>query len=120
MNLEYKYCFFKAMANRNRLSILGLLKKGPLSVGEISSELEIEQSLTSHNLRQMIAWGFLRCETDGKRRLYSIDEVKTLPFLAVLEQNLPEYSNLCTCVILKGNDTCKHMEEDDEKKDNQD
>ncbi|MHA1970468.1 MAG: ArsR/SmtB family transcription factor, partial [Candidatus Thorarchaeota archaeon] len=42
--------FFKGLANETRLSLLRTLNKRPMSVSELCTELDYEQSRVSHNL----------------------------------------------------------------------
>jgi DNA-binding HxlR family transcriptional regulator len=49
----------KVLADRTRLSILGLLMEGPKHVGELNTHLKVEQSLLSHHLKILRQEGFV-------------------------------------------------------------
>lgn len=51
---------FRALGDRNRLRMVLILERGPLSVGEISSVLGLSQSNSSHHLRQLTDAGIVR------------------------------------------------------------
>ena len=63
----------KALADETRLAVVRQLMQRPWHVGELQSELGIEQSLLSHHLKQLREAGIVRSERDGKAVLYSLD-----------------------------------------------
>ena len=69
-----------ALSTPSRVQILGCLLDGPLSVGEITALLGMEQSAVSHQLRVLREADLVRVERDGKRRLYALsgDAVREL------------------------------------------
>jgi len=112
MNFRSYELFFKALSNGTRLEIISTLRDRPKNVGDISKKLGIEQSRASHNLRMLATWGLVRCETDGKQRLYSIDGRTLEPLLEVLDPYMDEYGEMLTeCGIMKGCKSCDHMED---------
>src|SRR6266498_2742047 len=62
----------KALGEENRLRILRLLFKEPLSVNEISERLHASQYNVSKHLRIMREAGLLETEKQGKQRLYTV------------------------------------------------
>jgi len=62
----------KALGEENRLRILRLLFKEPLSVNEISERLHATQYNVSKHLRIMREAGLLETEKQGKQRLYTV------------------------------------------------
>ncbi|MGB0839174.1 MAG: ArsR/SmtB family transcription factor [Chitinophagales bacterium] len=69
----------KAVAHPIRLGIIELLDQNKrLSVSQICTRLQSEQSLTSHNLKNMRLQGILVAERDGKNVFYSL-KVKDIP-----------------------------------------
>ena len=69
-----------ALSAPSRVQILACLLDGPLSVGEITELLGMEQSAVSHQLRVLREAGLVTAERHGKRRLYAIhgDAVREL------------------------------------------
>ena len=62
----------KILANANRVAVLRLLLNGPKHVWELSTELQLEQSLLSHHLKTLRKCGFVEAHRDGKAMLYRI------------------------------------------------
>ncbi len=69
----------KVLADRTRLSILGLLMEGPKHVGELNIHLKVEQSLLSHHLKILRQEGFVESTRDGKSVLYQLAQSYKLP-----------------------------------------
>ncbi|MBU0763062.1 MAG: metalloregulator ArsR/SmtB family transcription factor [Candidatus Altiarchaeota archaeon] len=102
--------FFKALSNRVRLSILDSLMSGEKSVSEICSLTGLEQSRASHNLRILSTWGFIKSKRKGKKVIYSLDRKNITPIMEAAATYLDKHEvKLCTCGILKGEKTCKHL-----------
>ena len=67
----------KAIANPLRINIIyALFIKSEMSVSDIQEELNIEQSLLSHNLRLMKDRGILVARKRGKNCYYSLKHKK--------------------------------------------
>lgn len=62
----------KVLADETRLAVVQLLMTGQRHVGEINSELDIEQSLLSHHLKVLRDAGLVVAERDGKSVLYRL------------------------------------------------
>jgi DNA-binding transcriptional ArsR family regulator len=67
------YRFFSTLSNPTRLAILESLREGPKNVMQISSHLEQEQSMISHNLKPLVQCRFVFVERKWKERLYSLN-----------------------------------------------
>lgn len=63
---------FSALAEPKRLSIVELLREGPLSVGDISLRLELKQPQTSKHLRILCEVGLVEMRADANRRIYKL------------------------------------------------
>ena len=73
VKLEKAAAFLKIVANPVRLSIVYLLQDDThLSVGEICSQLDAEQSLVSHHLLNLKEKGVLDSKKEGRNVLYSL------------------------------------------------
>lgn len=69
--------FFKALADANRLKIIGLLASAPLSVEEIAGRLNISSSTVSHHLAKLSKAGLVSAKAEGYYNVYRLEE-KTL------------------------------------------
>lgn len=112
ISVSYKM-FFKAFSNETRFGIIKLLKEsGPKNVNEMCRELKFEQSRVSHNLKSLVACGFVHCEWKGKNRVYSLDKKHILPILRNVDKHIERYhERLHTCGILKGKKSCQYVKE---------
>ena len=93
----------KVFSNPTRLEILNLLReRGRMNVTQICSELGLEQTHVSHNLRCLGFCGLVTACREGKSRIYSINEQTMLPLLKIVNEHLKKYaSNLLTCDALE-------------------
>jgi ArsR family transcriptional regulator len=62
------------IAEKNRLRILCILKKGEKCVCEIWQDLDIAQNLASHHLKVLKDAGLLNFRKDGMNIFYSINK----------------------------------------------
>lgn len=65
--------FFKALADANRLRVVGLLAQRAHSVEELARILELRPSTVSHHLAKMAAVGLVKSSTRGHYHLYALD-----------------------------------------------
>ena len=83
--------FFKALADANRLKIVGLLAKKPLSVEELSSLLGIGPSTVSHHLGKLSEAGLVSGRAEGYYNVYRL-ETETVEKMAqklLAQETLP-------------------------------
>lgn len=64
--------FFKALADANRLKIVGHLAKQPCSVQKLAELLEVSESTTSHHLARLSEVGLVSARADGHYYIYSL------------------------------------------------
>jgi DNA-binding transcriptional ArsR family regulator len=57
----------------HRRALLGLLRQGPRTVGQLVEGLGLTQPATSKHLRVLRDAGLVRVTTDGPRRIYELD-----------------------------------------------
>ena len=76
---------FKVISDPTRLSILFLLQKEELSVGNIVLALDMEQSAISHQLKILKDSRLVKTRREGKSMVYSLDD---LHVFSILEQVL--------------------------------
>jgi len=82
--------FFKALADENRLKIIGLLAQKPSSVEALADALGLSVSTTSHHLSRLAKSGLVSARTDGHYYIYSLDTDK----LREMSQQLLHEENL--------------------------
>ena len=112
IRISYKM-FIRAFSNETRFEIIKLLKdKGPKSVNDICKELGFEQSRVSHNLKSLVACGFVHAESNGKSRIYALDKKHIIPILNNIDKHIEKYhERLENCGILKGKKSCQYVRE---------
>jgi predicted transcriptional regulator len=66
--------FFKALADANRLKIIGLLAQQPYSVEELAALLELKPSTVSHHLAKLAQVGLVSARTESYYNVYQLDE----------------------------------------------
>ncbi len=80
--------YLKVIAHPTRLEIIQLLDgKRTLTVTQICSKLEIEQSLVSHHLASMRNKGVLKADREGINISYSILDPKVMDIVQVAMQS---------------------------------
>ena len=65
--------FFKAMADANRLRILGLLAQENLTVGQLSEMLELRPSTVSHHLSKLAEVGLVSAKASSYYNIYQLE-----------------------------------------------
>jgi DNA-binding transcriptional ArsR family regulator len=64
----------QALATPSRVRILGQLREGPNSVGELADAVGMEQSAVSHQLRLLRHLGLVVATRRGKRIVYALHD----------------------------------------------
>ncbi len=73
-----------------------------MNVSQISSELALEQTHVSHNLKCLAFCGLVTSSREGKSRVYSANNQTVLPLLKIIDNHLKKYAgNLFTCDALE-------------------
>ncbi len=75
--------YFSALSNPTRLAIILSLLKGEKCVKELVKELRVEQSVVSHNIRQLAEAGLLKQRREAKFVFVSLTD-KAYPLLKLL------------------------------------
>ena len=72
--------FFKALANDNRLKIVGLLAQQEYTGEELATILSIQPATVSHNLARLAEIGLVSARADGYYSVYalSVERLRTL------------------------------------------
>jgi predicted transcriptional regulator len=86
--------FFKALADENRLKIIGLLAQHPYTVEKLAETLYLGVSTTSHHLSRLTKTGLVSARADGHYYVYSlqIDTLKRMAQHLLRDEELPRLS----------------------------
>ena len=66
--------FFKALADANRLKIVGLLAQHPYSGEELAALLDLKPSTISHHLSKLAEVGLVSARAEGYYSVYQLEE----------------------------------------------
>ena len=83
--------FFKALADENRLKIIGFLAQRPYSVEKLAEALDLSVSTTSHHLSRLAKAGLVSARTEGHYYIYSLqtDTLRSMSQHLLQEESLP-------------------------------
>jgi DNA-binding transcriptional ArsR family regulator len=108
---ETCYMFFSTLSNPTRLAILELLRNSSRSVTEISSLLNQEQSMISHNLRPLEKCGFVFVERKKKERIYSLNKETMEPLFKIFTYHADKFCDVKgKCLTVKSLERKKKKE----------
>lgn len=66
--------FFKALADANRLKIVGLLAEKPYSVEELAAVLQLKPPTISHHLAKLAEVGLVKSHAESYYNVYQLDQ----------------------------------------------
>ncbi|MBN2118575.1 MAG: metalloregulator ArsR/SmtB family transcription factor [Anaerolineales bacterium] len=66
--------FFKALADKNRLKIVGLLVERSYSVEELSELLQLKPPTVSHHLAKLVEAGLVKSHAESYYNVYQLDQ----------------------------------------------
>ena len=66
--------FFKALADSNRLKIVGLLAEKSYSVEELAELLQLKPSTVSHHLSRLSEAGLVKARSESYYNVYHLDQ----------------------------------------------
>ena len=66
--------FFKALADANRLKIVGLLAQQPYSVEQLAALLGLRPSTVSHHLSKLVKAGLVSARADSYYNVYQLEQ----------------------------------------------
>jgi predicted transcriptional regulator len=86
--------FFKALADQNRLIMVGLLAQRPYSVEELADTIGLSVSTTSHHLGKLARAGLVAARVDGHYYVYSLqtEALKSMAQRLLQDEALPRLS----------------------------
>lgn len=87
--------FFKALADENRLKIVGLLAQDSYSGEMLAERLDIKPATVSHHLARLAEAGLVEARMDGHAKLYRLrlEVVHTLANRLLAHDTLPAAAN---------------------------
>jgi len=99
MKTSAYYPFFKKLANPLRIRIISGLAGKEKTVGELSKDLEVEQSKLSHALKELSGCSIVSAKRKGKNMIYSVSKT-VIPILKMIDK----HSQVCCkcCAYRKG------------------
>lgn len=71
---EELVAFFKALADTNRLKIVGLLAQQPYSVEQLAAILDLRPSTVSHHLSKLSEVGLVSAKADSYYNVYQLEK----------------------------------------------
>jgi len=71
---EEMVTFFKALADKNRMKIVGLLAEKSYSVGELAEMLQLKPPTVSHHLAKLVEAGLVRSHSESYYSVYQLDQ----------------------------------------------
>ena len=83
--------FFGTLVSESRLKIINLLRKCKKNVSEIIKELDMEQTMVSHDLERLRRCGFVEVKNVGKFRYYKLNEKTIKPLMNIIDKHMAEY-----------------------------
>jgi DNA-binding transcriptional ArsR family regulator len=85
-----------ALATASRVQILARLRAGPCSVGELSTEIEMEQPAVSHQLRVLRDLGLVVGNRNGRQVVYGLFDSHVA---ALLDEALRHIDHVATDAV---------------------
>jgi biotin operon repressor len=91
-SFETLLAFFKALADANRLKLVGVLAQKEASVEELAAMLEISPSTASHHLSKLAEIGLVTARVDGYYNLYRLETgaLEEMAQRLLAQETLPE------------------------------
>ena len=90
------YNFFTVLGNKRRIDILNQLAKcGPMTVGELTRQLNLEQSAVSHCLQTLLNYHFVNVQNSGRSRVYTINSSAVEPILELMQDHEDVHCKKC-------------------------
>jgi DNA-binding transcriptional ArsR family regulator len=94
MNNSTYHLFFTNLANPLKVQIITSLRKKEKNVGQLSTELKVEQSKVSHALKNLKNCKIVDAKQKGKERIYSLNKKTIIPMLNLIDKHA---KNFCKC-----------------------
>jgi DNA-binding transcriptional ArsR family regulator len=85
------YRFFTNLANPTRLAAIEQLMDKPMSVNELATALNQEQSMISHNLKPLLECNLITIEKNGKKHIYKANQETLSPIIAAIQTHAQKF-----------------------------
>ncbi|MBI1812314.1 winged helix-turn-helix transcriptional regulator [Candidatus Peregrinibacteria bacterium] len=89
--------FLKTLGNPKRMELMLFLLKKPLTVTELVEKSAMEQSTVSHHLKRLRICQFVKSTTNGKERIYSVNEETAGPLFRLMNTHVDKYCQRVCC-----------------------
>ena len=73
INFDTLLNFFKALANENRLKLMGILSQTECSVENLAARLQLKEPTVSHHLNKLKAIDLVQMRSQGNTHLYKLN-----------------------------------------------
>lgn len=94
--------FLKTISNPNRVTLMLLLLKGPMTVTQLTAKTGMEQSTVSHHLKRLKLCQFVRNRANGKERIYSVNEETAGPLFRLMDKHVRKYCcSVCLPIVAR-------------------
>ena len=90
---EEALLLLKAVADENRLRMVGLMSERAYTVSEMANVFNLTEPTVSHHVSKLHGAGLLRLKMEGNQRFYSINEKRLATFKAYVNgiEKLPTH-----------------------------
>jgi len=99
LNHQSYNIFFGNLANPLKIGIILSLKTKEKNVGEITKDLNVEQSKISHALQSLKTCNIVNVEQKGKERVYSLNKDTIVPMLDLINKHANIHCKNKTCMF---------------------
>lgn len=99
LNHQSYNVFFSNLANPLKIGIILSLKLKEKNVGELTKDLNVEQSKISHALQSLKTCNIVNVEQKGKERVYSLNKDTIVPMLDLINKHANVHCNNKSCMM---------------------
>jgi len=99
LNHQSYNVFFSNLANPLKIGIILSLKLKEKNVGELTKDLNVEQSKISHALQSLKTCNIVNVEQKGKERVYSLNKDTIVPMLDLINKHANVHCNSKSCMM---------------------
>jgi DNA-binding transcriptional ArsR family regulator len=83
--------FFTNLSNPTRLATIEQLLQKPMSVNELATNLNQEQSMISHNLKPLLQCKLITIQKQGKQHIYTANQETLTPIFAAIQNHAQKF-----------------------------
>lgn len=82
---------FTNLSNPTRLATIEQLLQKPMSVNELATTLNQEQSMISHNLKPLLQCNLITIQKQGKQHIYTANQETLTPIFAAIQNHAKKF-----------------------------